>query len=137
MCHSRSHPQSGQKRVTKADANGNETLLHNFGARRMERRRMPRWRATITCRRAVSRRRSDSGFKGNLYGTTASGGEFGGGVVFELSPAGKETVLHSFALVSGESAPQGALIQDSVGNLYGTTQNGGTFGYGTVFKLTP
>jgi uncharacterized repeat protein (TIGR03803 family) len=54
------------------------------------------------------------------------------------SVAGKETVLHSFALVGGDgSAPQGALIRDSAGNLYGTTQLGGTFGYGTVFKLTP
>ena len=76
--------------------------------------------------------------KGNFYGTAAGGGTFGGGVVFELSPMGKETVLHSFALTRGDgSVPQGALIRDSSGNLFGTTQNGGAFGYGTVFKLTP
>lgn len=74
---------------------------------------------------------------GNLYGTTAGGGAFGGGTVFKLSPAGKETVLHSFALSGDGAYPQGALVRDAAGNLYGTTQSGGTFGFGTVFKLTP
>src|SRR5206468_2757955 len=44
------------------------------------------------------------------------------------------TILHSFTGPDGQS-PQAALIGDASGNLYGTTSNGGTNGYGTVFKL--
>jgi uncharacterized repeat protein (TIGR03803 family) len=79
---------------------------------------------------------------GNLYGTTSFGGANGWGTVFELSPASgggwTETVLYSFGLPSsgdGES-PLGALIFDPAGNLYGTTDEGGAYGYGTVFELT-
>lgn len=79
---------------------------------------------------------------GNLYGTTSLGGELNGGVVFELSPNGKggwnETVLHSFTGYPDGANPEGGLIMDANGNLYGTTQNGGTGGgYGTVFELSP
>ena len=74
---------------------------------------------------------------GNLYGTTLNGGAYGLGVVFRLAPDGTETVLHSFA-GGGEGANPGAdLIQDGAGNLYGTTLNGGAYGAGVVFKLTP
>jgi uncharacterized repeat protein (TIGR03803 family) len=73
----------------------------------------------------------------NLYGTTRGGGG-AGGVVFKLSPTGTETVLHSFAgsPTDGEG-PQAGLIQDAAGNLYGTTQLGGAYGYGVVFRLAP
>jgi uncharacterized repeat protein (TIGR03803 family) len=81
--------------------------------------------------------------QGNLYGTTAEGGDAGVGTVFELSPAGKgewtETILYSFCSqpeCSDGSYPEAGLIFDSVGNLYGTTENGGTV-WGTVFKLSP
>lgn len=85
--------------------------------------------------------------KGNLYGTTFSGGDLscggagsGCGVVFKLSKTGKETVLHSFCSVNcpGDGTfPFAGLIQDAKGNLYGTTTSGGVHGSGTVFKLTP
>jgi uncharacterized repeat protein (TIGR03803 family) len=79
---------------------------------------------------------------GNLYGTAWAGGPFGGGTVFELSPSTggswTENILHNFAGGIGDGAqPQGALIFDSTGNLYGTTSQGGPEGGGTVFKLTP
>jgi uncharacterized repeat protein (TIGR03803 family) len=80
--------------------------------------------------------------KGNLYGTTARGGAYNSsGVVFKITPQGKETVLYSFCAqtncVDGFT-PVAGLIFDSNGNLYGTTEGGGTAsGYGTVFKLTP
>ncbi len=76
---------------------------------------------------------------GNLYGTTNSGGAHGAGTVFKISPSGTATVLHSFgALNSGDGQyPMAGLIMDSAGNLYGTTNGGGTTGYGTVFKITP
>jgi uncharacterized repeat protein (TIGR03803 family) len=82
--------------------------------------------------------------KGNLYGTTGHGGNTsacagGCGVVFELSPDGKgnwtETVLYSFDATDG-SNPLAALTFDSSGNLYGTTEWGGVYGGGTVFKLS-
>lgn len=64
------------------------------------------------------------GKHGNLFGTTSSG-YYGGGVVFELTPAGKETVLHSFANSGDGKSPQARLIADKTGNLYGTTFYGG------------
>ncbi|MGH6839303.1 MAG: choice-of-anchor tandem repeat GloVer-containing protein [Methylocella sp.] len=74
---------------------------------------------------------------GNLYGTTAFGGASGNGVVFKLSPSGTETVLHAFSgFPSDGGTPEGGLIADSSGNLYGTTAIGGASGNGVVFKLS-
>jgi uncharacterized repeat protein (TIGR03803 family) len=72
---------------------------------------------------------------GNLYGTTGLGGASGQGVVFKLDPTGTETVLYSFAGGPDGALPWAGLIQDSTGNLYGTTVTGGTSGYGVVFKV--
>ncbi|HEY6763991.1 MAG TPA: choice-of-anchor tandem repeat GloVer-containing protein [Candidatus Sulfotelmatobacter sp.] len=88
-----------------------------------------------------------SDVSGNLYGTTLYGGANGVGMVFELSPTAsgwQETILHSFNTdrIDGFIATAG-LIFDAAGNLYGTTQFGGTgsctngFGCGTVFELSP
>ncbi len=87
---------------------------------------------------------------GNLYGTTSSGGfggndcnAGGGGTVFELSPSSDggpwtETVLHTFKCATGNDGanPYGALVIDAQGNLYGTTQLGGTANVGTVYELS-
>lgn len=83
---------------------------------------------------------------GNLYGTAAGGGkgqqycDGGCGVVFKLTPSAKgkwkSTVLHWFTGTDG-AAPQAGLIIDSKGNLYGTTQYGGSGGAGVAFELTP
>lgn len=79
---------------------------------------------------------------GNVYGTTASGGKGGAGTVYELSPqAGglwTETILHNFQdnFFDGYS-PESSLVMDSHGNLYGTTQDGGSSSGGTVFEVTP
>jgi uncharacterized repeat protein (TIGR03803 family) len=77
--------------------------------------------------------------KGNLYGTTFSGGGSGCGggcgTVFKLAPDGTETVLHRFDDSDGAN-PRGGLVFDAKGNLYGTTTGGGAYGGGTVFKLT-
>jgi uncharacterized repeat protein (TIGR03803 family) len=72
---------------------------------------------------------------GNLYGTTYAGGSNSLGTVFEVAPDGTETVLYSFAGGNDGADPAAAVIADSSGNLYGTTYNGGTAGFGTVFKL--
>jgi len=77
---------------------------------------------------------------GNLYGTTYGGGAYGKGTMFELSPSGAETVLHSFCARAGcpdGSHPRADLVMDTAGNLYGTTYDGGTNSVGTVFKLSP
>jgi uncharacterized repeat protein (TIGR03803 family) len=70
-----------------------------------------------------------------LYGTTASGGAAGAGTVFELTLAGKQSVLYSFTGNGDGSVPVASLVRDSGGNLYSTTSYGGAFGDGTVFKL--
>ena len=83
---------------------------------------------------------------GNLYGTTEGGGAYNNGTAFELTPtagAGWSTkILHSFGSGTDGAAPYSGLIFDAAGNLYGTTENGGTSdschgGCGTVFELTP
>jgi len=89
--------------------------------------------------------------KGALYGTTLSGGTYGGGTVFELvrKADGRwtEKVLYSFCAsffqsCPGGSGPQAGLIFDATGNLYGTTASGGStncaeVGCGVVFELIP
>jgi uncharacterized repeat protein (TIGR03803 family) len=84
---------------------------------------------------------------GNLFGTTQSGGNFsydcvnngyyeGCGTVFEITPDGKLTTLHTFSYNDGDN-PSAALIQVSGGSLYGTTYFGGANGSGTIFKIAP
>jgi uncharacterized repeat protein (TIGR03803 family) len=84
---------------------------------------------------------------GNLYGTTSAGGNASCtpihgfcGTTFELSPNSNgtwtETVLVDFTGDNGLT-PDGALTLDSAGNLYGTTEGGGSGGWGTVFELSP
>ena len=74
-----------------------------------------------------------------------SGGTYGYGEVFELSPGPEgqwtETVLHSFNLDGQDGIrPYSSLLMDSTGNLYGTTYLGGiygTYGLGTVYEIMP
>lgn len=86
--------------------------------------------------------------KGDIYGTTMAGGvqssncyQGSCGTVFKLTPSGVETVLHAFQSGSDGATPAAGLVMDSSGNLYGTTEFGGstncTGGCGTVFKLAP
>jgi uncharacterized repeat protein (TIGR03803 family) len=76
---------------------------------------------------------------GNLYGTTLLGGANVNGVVFKLTPNANgtwaEKVLHQFTGGKDGGQPRSGVIFDSIGNLYGTTQYGGTYGEGVVFKL--
>lgn len=79
---------------------------------------------------------------GNLFGTTVYGGKsnqdecpFRCGVVFKVDKTRKETVLHKFTGDPDGYFPEALLVQDSAGNLYGTTYLGGAHGLGTVFKV--
>lgn len=95
---------------------------------------------------------SDGGFpaaglvsvRGTLYGTTKFGGimhcrssgtKAGCGIVFALTPNGKETVLHEFGLTPGDGRKPAASLIEVNGTLYGTTVVGGTYHRGTVFAL--
>jgi len=134
--------------VFKLDPNGTESLLHSFAGPPGD-----GWLPTDGLARDT--------VTGNLYGTTPFGGSaihcpiqailVGCGIVFKLDPSGTETVLHRFGPAASDGArPQGRLIVDSLGNLFGTTEWGGNggcrifFGFnhvkvdvgcGTVFKV--
>ena len=83
---------------------------------------------------------------GNIFGTTPNGGKHGKGIVFELTPSGStwsEKVLYNFSGEPDGANPNGGLVIDSAGNLYGTTTHGGIYGYsgggsgyGTFFELS-
>jgi uncharacterized repeat protein (TIGR03803 family) len=79
---------------------------------------------------------------GSLYGTTSEGGTGGKGTVFKLSPhlngIWTDKVLHNFRFNGSDgTSPNGGLIFDAAGNLYGTTFLGGADHGGTVFEFTP
>jgi len=73
---------------------------------------------------------------GNFYGTTYRGGTNNLGTVFEITPAGTLTTVHSFDGTDGE-LPVAGLVQAANGNFYGTTMEGGADAKGTVFEITP
>jgi uncharacterized repeat protein (TIGR03803 family) len=117
--------------VYKLNSSGKMTILHSFG---------PLPDGDLPTGRLVR----DSA--GNLYGTTAIGGSIlcitgeGCGTVFRVAPSGIETVLYSFSGGSDGYLPNGDIVRDAQGNLYGTTQQGGgdscnVFGCGTIWKL--
>jgi uncharacterized repeat protein (TIGR03803 family) len=75
---------------------------------------------------------------GNLFGSAIKGGDVGDGTVFEITKSGSFTRLYSFTGRADGSGPNGGLVQDPGGNIYGTTQIGpGKFFLGIVFKLSP
>jgi len=110
--------------VFKVDSNANESVLHSFSGTDGSGPSGPLIQDAA----------------GNFYGTTNGGGSssgcrgFGCGVVFKLDPSGNETVLHSFSGADG-STPGGCLIRDTAGDLYGTTNIGGSSNFGVVFKV--
>lgn len=123
--------------VFKLDTSGHETVLHTFTG-------------TDGANPYAELIRDKDG---NLYGATFFGGDLsqcqgnyldgGCGVIFKLDAQGKETVLYTFTGGSDGAFPQGPLVRDTYGNLYGTTAYGGNTGNcggavagcGVVFKL--
>lgn len=116
--------------VFKLSRTGRETVLHNFSG--------------------SDGANPSSGLlfdaQGNAYGTTYLGGASNSGVVYKLSKNGEFKVLYNFTGGPDGGFPLAGLVQDSAGNLYGTTFNGGDVscvfiqqqpGCGVVFKLDP
>jgi uncharacterized repeat protein (TIGR03803 family) len=124
----------GAGTVFKLTPRGKETVLYSFCAQQ------------INC---VDGAQPLAGLvfdqRGNLYGTTVAGGAYERGIVFKLTPKGKETVVYSFCAQTGcadGADPSSGLVFDKKGNLYGTTSGGLDNrdcheGCGIVFKLTP
>jgi uncharacterized repeat protein (TIGR03803 family) len=75
---------------------------------------------------------------GNLYGTTVAGGSSNDGIVYKVNiKTQQETVLYSFAGDPDGGEPvYGNLLMDKSGNLYGTTQGGGSSNRGSVWELS-
>ena len=80
------------------------------------------------------------GIDGSLYGVSPLGGAYGGGVVYELTLAGTYSVVHNFCDNYSGPCKDGSfpnsLVQDAHGNFFGTTNLGGTLGWGTLFEIT-
>lgn len=116
---------NGDGAIFKLTPSGTETVLHSF--------------AGTDGQFPLAGVIRDAG--GNFYGTTEGGGMFGEGTVYKLDTSGKETVLHDFSGSPDGNFPDGALIMDAQGNLYGTTADGGNIatncsaGCGTIFKV--
>jgi len=125
----------GQGAVFKVDQKGNETVLYSFSGGDKSFGYNPN--ALILDQ------------QGNLYGTAMFGGQAGGcfgggcGIVFQLDPARKQTLLYTFKGGTDGGYPSGPIVRDAAGNLYGETAYGGDlscyspYGCGTVFKLDP
>jgi uncharacterized repeat protein (TIGR03803 family) len=78
---------------------------------------------------------------GTIYGVTQQGGAWNSGVLYQVKPGTggtfSETVLYSFGSNQDASTPNGPLVLDSTGNLYGVTSLGGVFNQGAVYKFIP
>ncbi|MGA3092437.1 MAG: choice-of-anchor tandem repeat GloVer-containing protein [Terriglobales bacterium] len=119
---------TGDGIVYSLTTTGNETILHTFAGNQYGDGSEPYGGLTLDT-------------KGNLFGTTINGGSSCNcGTIYKLTKSGKnytESVLHSFSGSDGTNPYYVTLVFDKLGNLYGTTNGGGSYGNGTVFKLTP
>jgi uncharacterized repeat protein (TIGR03803 family) len=108
--------------VFKLDTSNTYTVLHAFGG------------GTGDGENPAAGLVQDS--SGVLYGTTLGGGGSHQGTIYKTDTSGHETLLYSFTGGTDGAQPEGSLVVDSMGNLYGTTfLAGGTSNEGTVFRL--
>lgn len=111
----------GEAEIVRTCARATETVLYSFtGATGSK----PWGRLVI-------------GAAGALYGTTGYGGKNNDGTVFKVDSKGTETVLHSFGSGATDGIEPSSLIMGNAGNLYGTTEQGGAYRDGTVFRVSP
>ncbi len=122
--------------VFKLDPSGHETILHTFTGLSGGGDGAAPYASLV-----------EDG-SGNVYGTTyyggdgsslcTSNGQAGCGTIFKVDPSGHETVLYKFTGANGDGkTPEAPLVLDAQGNLYGTTTVGGSYGFGTVYKVDP
>jgi uncharacterized repeat protein (TIGR03803 family) len=113
----------GEGTVFKVSASGTETVLHSFKGGFSD----GQFPIASLVRDAA----------GTLYGTTTRGGLYGYGTVFKVAENGEENLLHNFGKTASDGRyPSAGLVFGLDGDLYGTTQEGGASGFGTIFKLT-
>jgi len=127
-------PNVGCGTVFEITPAGKLTTLYNFCAQ-------------TNCADGVNPSRLVQATNGNFFGVTANGGidngdqgcPLGCGTVFEITPKGKLTTIHSFCsetnCTDGE-LPQAGLVQASNGNFFGVTFYGSNIGVGNVFEIT-
>jgi len=115
----------GSGTVYSITPDGTENVLHSFGSGNDG--RDPSAKLTVV--------------NGTLFGTTQFGGLSGCssscGTIFSITPSGTEKVLHDFGSGSNDGGWPYANLRDVNGTLYGTTLQGGSYGFGTVFSITP
>jgi uncharacterized repeat protein (TIGR03803 family) len=118
--------------VFRISTNGDFAIVHEFGG---SDGRNPEGTLVI-------------GADGNLYGTTLQGGDKNRGAIYRITTGGAFTLLYSFPELGAFSAnavatnatganPRAGLLLAADGNFYGTAYQGGTNGFGTVFRITP
>ena len=110
---------TGSGTVFKLTKSGKETVLHDF-------------KGPEGCQPIASLLRDSDG---NFYGTTNACGSYTWGTVFKMNKTGEVTALHSFSGPDGASPYWSSVVMDAKGNLYGTTNQGGPYNWGAVFKL--
>lgn len=119
----------GAGTIFKIDSAGNFTLLHGFASGKSDGANPEYGHLMLDA-------------SGNLYGVTGEGGStecsgYGCGVLYEFSRSGTETLLHRFQGGSPDGCfPDGSVVQDGAGNLYGTTAGCGSDNHGTVWKVS-
>jgi uncharacterized repeat protein (TIGR03803 family) len=106
--------------IFKVDLLGNYTLLYSF---------------TGSIDGARPQRALVQGTDGSFYGTASSAGASGHGTIFKIDASGNFTLLHTFVEGTDGGTPLSGLVQGADGNFYGTTGGGGTYSFGTVFKM--
>jgi uncharacterized repeat protein (TIGR03803 family) len=109
--------------VFKVDPQGTETVLHNFTG------------GTDGVDPVGGLLRDKAG---NLYGTTSQGGTANAGVLFKISPRGKESILHTFTggANDGKYPTYTSVLRNTLGTIYGVTEEGGAADAGIVYKLS-
>jgi uncharacterized repeat protein (TIGR03803 family) len=110
--------------MPSANAATTYTVLHNFGDNSVVNDGTYSYSALV------------QGQNGSFYGTTAFGGAYGEGTIYEITSQGAVTILHSFQGTDG-SFPETPLTVGGDGNLYGTTSSGGASSSGVFYQLTP
>jgi len=121
---------SGAGTVFKITASGSFTLLYSFPS-------ITASDGSFTSDGSIPEGGLVEGSDGNFYGMTPAGGANGWGTIYQITPSGAFTLLHTFAQAANNGIyGTGNLIQGSDGRFYGMARDGGTNNAGIVFTIT-